>query len=270
MRSPAPSLRLLVATLALWPALPRAFSAVAIGDPLPERDLPALSGGKVPWLGKARACVFVFFRPGQDHSLQALRQLAQLERELAAKPVRFVAVTSSSYPQADVAATVAEAGIHMPVLVDEGDALYGELGVIMHPSVGIAGEDHRLAATQHFLKINLRDALRARILRVLGEISETDLAAVLDPPPPPASETNPARRRLALARMLLARGHAARAAESARLATEADPGLAEAQAVLGQALAALGRCAEAEAAFAAARRLDPAAPGSRGRCPAPR
>ena len=41
----------------------------------------------------------------------------------------------------------------MPVLIDQGDALYGRFGVILHPVVGITGPDRRLVASA-FAKVN--------------------------------------------------------------------------------------------------------------------
>lgn len=265
-RFPALPVAALLALLS--PVLGAAFSHVAEGDLVADREMPTLDGGRAPLLGHARASVFVFFRPNQDHSQQVLAQLAQLEAELAGRPVRFVAVTSDGYDRAAVRALVQATGIRMPVLLDVGDALYGELGVALHPVVGITGADHRLSGYQHFLKINMLDALRGRVRVALGEIPPSALAAILDPPA--AANVDPAsaaaHRRLKLARMLLDRGHADKAAESARAAIQESPGSAEAHAVLAAALAASGRCAESASELAAARKLDPGAPAPAAAC----
>jgi len=259
------------AALSLAAPLPaHAFVHTTLGDEIPNPEMEVLAGGAAKPLGKARANVFVFFRPGQDHSLQVLRQLAQLEREFAGKPVRFAAIASASDDRVGLRAMAAEAGIKMPVLLDRDDELYGTLGVIMHPVVGIADQRQRLAADQHFLRVNMLDVLRARIQQVLGEIGEAEVAKVLQPPKATSGGVEAvARRRLHLARMLLERGHADKATENARAAVAAAPSLAEAHATLAQALAAGGHCAEAEQAHAEARRLDPrqanAAPACKAR-----
>jgi hypothetical protein len=216
--------------------------------------MPTLDGRSEPLLGPAKANVFVFFRAGQDHSAEALAQLATLERELAGKPVRFVGVVSAGDPREGVRAMVKEAGVRMPILLDEGDALYGELGVSLHPSIGIADEEHRLAAYQPFRKVNLLDLVRARVQRVLGEIGEAELAAVVDPPAAPVA-VHRAHARANLARRLLAAGAVDAAVESALRGVELDPGYGPAHAVLSEALARAGRCAEAQRQAAEARRL---------------
>jgi len=265
-RSPALPIAAVLALLA--PALGAAFSHVAEGDLIADREMPTLDGGRAPLLGHARSSVFVFFRPNQDHSEQVLAQLAQLEKELAGRPVRFVAVTSDGYDRAEVRALVKATGVRMPVLLDVGDALYGELGVALHPVVGITGADHRLSGYQHFLKINMLDAVRGRILVALGELPPSALAAILNPPAAANVDTASAaaHRRLKLARMLLDRGHAEKATESARRAVQESPASAEAHALLAEALAASGRCGEAAAELAAARRLDPGVAAPKGAC----
>jgi hypothetical protein len=250
----------LVLALGVVPAATaEAFRDAAVGVAIPNRRMPTLDGRSEMLLGTAKANVFIFFRSGQDHSASALRQMAALERELAGKPVRFVGIVSSDEPREEIVAMVAEAGVRMPVLVDEKDALYGELGVVLHPAIGIANQQHRLAGYQPFRKLNLLDATRARIQLVLGEITEAQLAAVLDPPAAPVA-VNRAHARVKLARTLLGAGAVDAAIQSARAAVALEPGAADTHAVLAEALARAGQCDEAAREAAEARRIDAAAP----------
>jgi predicted Zn-dependent protease len=239
----------------LAPTSSPAFRETALGDLVKNRRMPTLEGRTEALLGSARANVFVFFRAGHEHSASALAQLAKLEAELAGKPVRFVGIVSASDPREEVRAMVRAAGLRMPVLLDEGDALYGELGVTLHPSVGITDERHRLVGYQPFRKVNLQDALRGRIQLALGEIGEAQLAAILDPPAAPMT-VNRAAARVNLARKLLAMGSVVAAIDSARAAVKLDPTYADAHAVLAEALARAGQCPEADREAAEARRLD--------------
>jgi hypothetical protein len=263
--SPA-RLQILAAAVAALagPASPRAFQNVAVGEPVEDAEMPTLGGGREHVLGKARANVFVFFRPGQEHSLDTLRRLARLETELAGKPVRWVAIVSDDSPADEVRRVVRETGIRMPVLVDGGNAFYGKLGVRLHPVVGVAGADHRLAAYEHFMEVNMEERVRARIRRVLGEIGDAEVDRVLEPPKAAVESGQPvvAKRYVNLARTLLERKNTEKAKEMARKALEADAGNAAAHAVLGQALAAEGKCGEASKAFAEALRLDPREPAA--------
>lgn len=238
----------------LAPATAAGFREAAVGDVVKNRRMPTLDGRTEQLLAPGKVNVFVFFRAGQDHSAEALAQMAELEAELAPKAVRFVAVVSAGEPRDDVRAMVRDAAIRMPVLLDEGDALYGELGVSLHPSIGITDAAQRLAAYQPFRKVNLQDLVRARVQRALGEIGDAQLAAVLDPPPAPIA-VNRSHARVNLARKLLAAGAVEAALQSAQRAAALEPESGEAHGVLAEALARSGKCDEARREAAEARRL---------------
>lgn len=237
----------------------RAFANVAVGERVADAELPTLDGGRHRLLAPgARVNVVVFFRPEQDHSAETLRDLAAIERELAGRPVHFVAVVSGGWPAADVSAFVAKTGARMPVLVDAGDALYGRMGVRLHPSIGVLDGAGLLLAYEPFRKINHGERIRARIRRALGELTDADVAAVENPARGETrTEAGVARRHVQYARSLLRLGKPAAALAEAEKALAAGPG-ADAYAVRGQSLAALGRCPEALRAFDAALKLDPA------------
>ncbi len=241
------------------PSLARAFSNVAIGDRLDDPTLAQLGGGRAALLSRdVTVNLFVFFRPEQDHSLSALRGLAGLQRELAGKPVRMVAVVSDGWTAAQVRATVAAAGFTGPVLIDAGDALYGALGVRLHPVVGLADRALRLTAYEHYRQINFIEIVRGRIRTMLGEATEADMARVLDPEK--ALSTSPeaeARRHLNLARLLWKHGNAPKALESVRRSRAVLP-TAAALALEGEITAAGGDCGAARPLFEQALKIDPA------------
>ncbi|MBK9516410.1 MAG: tetratricopeptide repeat protein [Anaeromyxobacter sp.] len=244
---------------AAWPGAAAAFSNVREGELLENPTLPTLDGGRAALLsGAVTASVFVFFRPQQEHSLDALRELELVRRELAGRPLRFVAVVSGSWPADEVRAAVRAAGLDWPVLVDRDDALYGRLGVRLHPVVGIADRGLRLSSYEHFRQINFRQIVLTRLQVLLGEASPADMARVLDPPrATTGSPEAEARRHLNLARALWRRHNGAQALEYLARSLAAAPS-APAHALRGEVLAAQGRCAQARPAFEAALKIDPA------------
>jgi hypothetical protein len=207
--------------------------------------MPTIDGRRAPLLGDGKISVFVFVRIGQEYSDSALRQLATLERELAGKPVRFAAIVSDDDDRAAAQRAVSELGIKMPVLVDVGDALYGELGVAMCPSAAIVGRDRKLGAYQPFRKVNYLDAMRGQVALALGEIDDAALARVLDPGVQAVPSGGRAKARMKLARTLLAAGSVEPALESARAAVALEPDLAEAHQLLSDVFAKGGRCDDA-------------------------
>jgi tetratricopeptide (TPR) repeat protein len=236
----------------------RAFSGVAVGDRLENPRLRRLGGGAAELLSRASTVnLFVFVRPEQDRSVEVLKTLSRLQREFAARPVRMVAVVSDSWPEATVVAMAAEAGFTAPVLVDAGDALYGALGVRLHPVVGLADGELRLVAYEHYRRINFGEIVRGRIRVMLGDATAAEMAKVLAPEK--ATTGSPeaeARRHLNLARMLWARKNAGKALESVQRSLAVLPS-APAWALQGEILAAGGDCRAATLHFERALKIDP-------------
>ncbi len=243
-----------------------AFSHAAVGDRIENRELPVLGGGEQSFLGDARANVFFFIRPDQDHSREVLAGLAGLVEELADRSVTWTAIVSDRFSEDQMRAVMAEAGLGFPVLIDRGDVLYGELGAALHPVLGIVGPDGVLVAYQAFRKIHFMELLRARVRHQLGEVTAEELARVENPPKTEiAGRDDGAVRHLRLARMLLKAGQADKALASVEKSLVIDPELAAAHGLAGKILSARGDCAAALEAFDRARALDPEEPALEGR-----
>jgi len=263
-------LGLLLAT-DLIPAASAAFANVKEGDAVPEATLPTVDGKKEPLLGKAHVSVFVFFRPGQEHSRVTLEALGQAQKEFAGKPVRWTAVVSDHFPSADVLADVKASGFTGPVLVDAADTLYGTLGVAMQPCIGIADKDHKLLFYQAFTKINYADVILARVRFALGEIDQAAMNKVIDPPAATqGGEAQVLRRYFKLGERLYKAKDFPKALDSARKCLEHDAANGACNGLMAAALAAQGSCAEAKLALEkalAADPKDPLAAESKAACP---
>jgi tetratricopeptide (TPR) repeat protein len=253
-----PSLR--AALLAVLAALPPLAQARAEpGALIQDVELRTISGGKAHLLSaRAKANVFVFFRTGQERSTDALKQMAACEKELAGKPIYWAAVVSGTEAPAEVQALVAQTGIKMPVLVDDGDVLYDRLGVRLHPMVGIADGKFVLAAMEPYRQIEYCEVIKTRIKMLIGEATATDLAKVTNPektPLPGADPMKKAQRDVNMARRLYEIGQYKDAVKFANKALEVAP-VAHAFTVMGQAYAKMGKCPEATRAFEQAVKLD--------------
>lgn len=233
---------------------------VQIGDRVDDVELDTIDGGRAHLLQKGMAAnVFVFFRPEQEHSMDALTDMARCEKEFERRPVRWVGVVSDSWPTSTVKAVVKQAGIRMQVLVDAGDALYGKLGIRLHPVIGIVDRNGKLAAFEPFRQINYCDRIRVRIQLLLGDATADDVARVDEPPPTPLphSDQGVSRRHVNFARRL----HDLKQDDQALAELQKAIGLAPsaaAWALRGEILAGRGKCPEATQAFEAALRLEPA------------
>ncbi|HUK65401.1 MAG TPA: tetratricopeptide repeat protein [Anaeromyxobacteraceae bacterium] len=248
-------------SLVVWPFSGFGFAAVAVGDSIENVEMPVLGGGKQPLMSsKSLANVIIFFRPHHDHSLDTLKAMAQCEKEFAGKPVHWVAVVSGSYSADEVKATVNESAVKMPVLIDENDALYGRMGVRLHPSVGIANEKFQLVAYEPFLEVNYCDRIRGKVRYALHEIGEAEVAKIDNPQRalmPNDMQGAVANRHVKMGEMYIAMKQPDKAAAEARQILATDPRFAPAHLLLGDALAAQGKCEEAAASYATAQQLDP-------------
>ena len=244
----------LIAVSCSWSAA-RGFARADLGSVIEDVELPTIDGGQAHLLAAAAANVFIFFKPGQEHSEAAVRQIRELQKETSGKSVHWVALVSDRIPLAEVR----KAGFTMPVLVDRGDELYGRLGVTLAPCVGITDRDHRLVAYQPFTKVNYLAVIRARIRHLLKEIDDDALERVLHPPAvEDGGVTVAAHRRFKLAQRLFAARQYPKALENVTVSLQKDDRVAAAHALRGQILAALGEFAEARLAYDRALALDPA------------
>ena len=258
-----PAARLLpAAALALAVTLvpPAARAHAEVGAAVEAVELRAIAGGRQRVLApKARVNVLVFFRTAQDRSADALAQLAACERLFAGRPVSWVGLVSSTEDPAAVQALVRQAGVAMPVLVDEGDALYDALGIRLHPMVVLVDGAARIQAFEIYRQVDYCEIVKGRIRMLLGEIDEAAFQAIQAPPRgglPGEDPRDVARRDVNLGRQLLKRQQLEKAAAAARKALETAP-LAAAFSLLGDVAAAQRDCARARRLYDQALTLDP-------------
>jgi tetratricopeptide (TPR) repeat protein len=254
-----------MARLALFAAAAWCFTGLhaaiaahaAVGTPVPKAEMPTLDGGKAAALSATDASVLVFFRPNQERSLATLRDLAKCQAAFAGKPVRWVGVVSGSAPADTVSTLVRDAHFTAPVLLDEGDALYGSLGIAVHPVVVVIGRDHKLAAFEAFRSIDYCTVITARIRHLLGEINDAELQAILEPPKAvEGGDVQVARRWKALAEAQFKAGNLDKALDSAKKSIDKDPQFAAAHALTGDILQGQGNCPGAAEAYKQALAID--------------
>lgn len=249
-------LLLLAAWLTIGPGA-WGYTHAQLGTVVEDAEMPTLAGGTDHLFDHSTANVLIFFRPGQDFSRLTLKELAAVQKELAGKSIRWVGIVSDRAAKDDVQAMVKESGISMPVLIDVGDAFYGKLGVAQVPVTVLFDQQHKLVAYQSFTKVNYAPVVTARVRYLLKEISDAELAAVLNPPAALTdSDEAAAGRRLKLATMLFQAKSYPKALENVDASIAENPSAA-AYALRADILAAQGNCPEAATAYGQALKLDP-------------
>lgn len=257
---------LLIGALLTAPAL----SAPTQAAPVKNRKVEALGGGRVDLLVKKRVNVLFFFRLDQTYSREGLQALTALQKKVADKPVRFLALVSDRYPVVRVKALLAATKSKVAVARDVKDKLYSELRIRMEPMAVFISKQGKVVGSQAFRKINFVDDMVAWLRHALGEIDAAQLQAILEPKArkrPGTTNRSPALRYQRLARMLLGAGSLDGARKAIDKSLADDAKLADSHVILGEILVAQKKCAEAKKAFKRARALDPKlAAAKKGAC----
>ncbi|ADH86933.1 hypothetical protein [Desulfurivibrio alkaliphilus] len=252
---------LLVVPQLVWSEPGAAFYNLEVGkDVLENVTLPTIDGGEATLLDhEMGANVFVFFRPGPEPSRRGLADMARCGEDLADYPVRWTALVSDRYPAEEVQAVVDNANFRGPVLVDQGNTLYGRYGVRLHPVVGVTDGEGRLTAYQPYTQINFCARVKAKVLHTLGEIDDEELQQRLSPRSvDPRADSAVAQRNLRMGQRFLQMGNYEQALATARRSLELDPDLAAAHGMAALSLAHQDQCDEAAAHIDRALALEPA------------
>ncbi|HET6414519.1 MAG TPA: hypothetical protein VFG53_20890 [Anaeromyxobacter sp.] len=248
---------LLLGLAAFGPVPPVAAGFAEQGTVIDQAELATIAGGKAALLStSAKANVLVFFRSDQDHSTDALRELAACEKELG-PAVHWAALVSGASEPSQAKAAAAGAGIKMPVLLDAGDKLYDKLKVRLHPAVLIADGKGILQVSEPYRQVDFADAVKAQVRFVLGEIDRATRDRALDPQAsrmPGEDPMNKALRDVNMAKKMVELGQYDLAVAQAQKALERAP-IPAAYPVLATAYAKLGRCADSRKMLEQAQKL---------------
>jgi hypothetical protein len=177
--------------------------------------------------------VILFWRPGQEYSLDTLKQMSACEKVFSKTAVHMVAVVSGDYPRAEIQAAVDQAQLHVPVLLDMGDALYGKLEVRQHPLVVVADAGGKVALSQPYVRLRYCDIVHAHVRFLLKEIDLAQLQRALNPERAsmPSDDTaKVARRFVNMGKMQAEAGQCDEAIASFKKALEVIPADKDAQA----------------------------------------
>jgi tetratricopeptide (TPR) repeat protein len=243
-----------LAALLLLAALPRwadAFRYADIGSKLPQGELATLDGRQRPILDSTAAVnVLLFFRPNQDRSRDALTVLTRVCDKYANRGVRCVALVSDYYGRKEVQGVTKHAAWPADrTLIDEDERYAGQLGVSLHPSIGLADGARTLLAYEPYAQINYTQRIEAQIEYALGDINLEQLRAALDPPVLPRKQKNRAKLNLYYALRLYETGKLDRALATAQQAIHIDDSLDDAYALIGVIHLRRGDCRQAKIQF---------------------
>lgn len=159
-------------------AAPRTACAVRnlkVGDPMPTFFLPradSISGMYTYENLAGQPTVMTFFRPNHKFSLDALRDLEAIAREIGVNRLKLVAIDAKLSTARDVRASLAEESISFPVLLDPDRIMYEKVGLIVCPTTLLFDEKGTLRFVVASHPRQFRQTIRAHVRFLLGEIDE--------------------------------------------------------------------------------------------------
>ena len=242
-------------------------SRVTLGDPMPVLVLPrgddAAGEYDLDQL-KGRPAVVVFWRPGQSLSLDALRDLREIQQDLGGERVGIVAVDSARSSPAEVQAALEGEPMPFPVLLDPERDLYGTIRVIVSPTTFLidAGGVMRFKLASH--PEYYRKVIGARLRHLLGDIDQEQMMREIEPTVHKIDQDLAAAWRMYnLGRKLQAEGKPDDAVALFEKAVAQYPSLPEARCALGFMRLSAGDLEAADEHFRTALTYQPAAPLAR-------
>jgi len=215
-----------------------AYPQAAIGTKVKNIALKNASGKKYSIFDKEPVTVLFFFRPDARNSIESLKEIVRCEKAVQKKTVRCLGIVSDRHAPDEIETAIAEVGLTMPVLIDEGDVLFGSLKGKVRPTAVVIDQSQKIVAWQPFTKINFYVRITAWIRLALGEISNEELEQTLNPPKKERHlESDKINRRLNLAKILFANGKNGKAKEIVEEILKSNPALPAANALLDSILA---------------------------------
>lgn len=237
-----------------------AFRNMKEGSPALPFTLKDFEGKDVEWKpGSGKVTILSFVKLSQDRSVEQLKDLVALHKELSGKGIDILVVASYTDTAAEAKKLVADLGIAFPIVHDKDQKAYGDYGLFILPATGIIAKDGRFAFEQSNHGRDYREVVGGKAKVLAGLMTEDDYKKLVTPVESvqKSKEEGEADRMITLGRTLLKRGMPDKAAERFGKAVELDPKNAVARVAYGESLVASKKYDEALVQFTKAKEIAP-------------
>jgi tetratricopeptide (TPR) repeat protein len=169
--------------------------------------------------------VLVFWKQNDAKSCNMLTELSRIEQEFQGKPVTFLAINGDRASDRQIRELALSKKLTCLLASDPDLTAYSRLGIVVLPTTLIIGPDAKLAFIQDLYSRNFFTQTSAYIRFLLGEITQSQLDAELEPAR--SVKVSPARikaeRYVNFGLVLLDMKEKEKAREALEKAVEADP-----------------------------------------------
>jgi tetratricopeptide (TPR) repeat protein len=200
------------------------------GDRVPSISIRTIDGKQISLdERKGKIIVLAFWKQDDDKSSKMLTDLSRISQEFQDKDVTFLAINGDKASERQIREMALAKEPTCLFASDPDLAAYSRLGILVLPTTLIVGPDAKLAFIQDLYSRNFYTQTRAYVRFLLGEITQNQLNAELNPGK--FVKVSPARikaeRYVNLGRVLLDIKEKAKAREALKKAVEADPSFPE-------------------------------------------
>ncbi len=156
--------------------------SILLGDNAPDFTLSSVEGEAIT-LGEyeGQTLVVIFWRTDQKKSLLALREAEEILEKYEQKGIKVVAVVESSDNMEDAQKIITDNVIKYPLFIDNDRQAYGDYGIRVFPTTVVIDKEGILAYDIPSHPLTYKIKLEGYIRKLIGEIDEEELKAVLSP-----------------------------------------------------------------------------------------
>ena len=196
------------------------------GDRVPNISIRTIDGNQISLdERKGKIIVLAFWKQDDDKSSKMLTDLSRISQEFQDKDVTFLAINGDKASDKQIREMALAKEPTCLFASDPDLTTYSRLGILVLPTTLIIGPDAKLAFIQDLYSRNFYTQTRAYVRFLLGEITQDQLNAELDPGT--SVKVSPARikaeRYVNLGRVLLDVKEKEKARKALEKAVEADP-----------------------------------------------
>ena len=242
------------------PGICAAFRNLEEGKPVPDFTLKDTKGmDHTLSAEKGRVVALIFVKVDQDRSIKAMNDLTRVHGILKDNGFTVWAVTSQTDDKAALEALATKLDLGYPILMDEGDKLYGQYGLFTFPATGLIDQQGNFTYEYGSYSGDYQQTITDRAKLLLGLISQEDFAKssekkeIVERP----KEEIEAERSLQMAKVLLQRGFGTKAIPKLEEALKLNPNLLEARILAGEVYLKDEKYPEARLQFEKALETDP-------------
>jgi len=200
------------------------------GDRVPNLAIRTIDGNQISLdERKGKIIVLAFWKQDDDKSSKMLTDLSRISQEFQDKEVTFLAINGDKASDQQIREIALSRKLSCFFASDPDLTTYSSLGILVLPTTLIVGPDGKLAFVEDLYSRNFYAQTTAYVKFLLGEITQDQLNAELDPGE--SVRVAPARikaeRYVNMALLLLDLKEKAKAREALKKALEADPSFPE-------------------------------------------